>query len=290
MARLASKGIEPLCMRWEDVDADGTAEWVGLYFTDSLGAFVLDDDVWYGLGPQPGEKYGLGKYPTCELEVRDVNTDGRVEILVWGHAEADTDVLHIFAWDEGDFVQVASFEGEAGVRLENVDGDLFEEVSVRYDVSRDLVWEVVYTWDGMHYGWTWERYAWRYLDRPHKYLVDTPEHAVISFYLAIDDQDVPAAFDLLSPDARASLSPYEVWAAGFATTISTEVGSVHELGERSEAGARVACQVRAFDNVNGRVILSLWDVVWTVVRIDEGWRLSNATATQLDQWEASYYP
>jgi hypothetical protein len=289
LARIQARGVEPLCLRWEDVDADGGAEWVGLYSHAGLQAFILDGDVWHDLLPQMESKYGLGEYATCELEVRDVNADGRVEILVWGHAGTSIDVLHIFAWDGAAYALVASFEGEAGIRVENVDGDLLEEVSVRYDSSRDLVWEAVYTWDGRHYGWTWERYTWRYLDRPHTYLTDTPEHVVISFYLAIDDRDVPAAYEMLGSDAQA-VQPYDGWAAGYATTVSAEVGSVHEQGERSGGTAIVTAQVRAYDNVDGRVVVSLWDVTWATVQTSGGWRLTNVTGTQLDQWEASYYP
>jgi hypothetical protein len=289
LARMEAAGVEPLCLRWEDTNGDGEPEWVGLYFREGepgrLMAFVLDGDAWHDLLPLEGEKHGLGEYPTCELEVRDANGDGRAEILVWGHAGTSTDLLHIFVWDGAAYVLLAPFEGEAGVRLENVDGDLADEVVVRYDAGVDLVWEQVFTWDGAHYGWTWERYAWRYLDRPHAYLTDTPEHVVISFYLAVDDHDVPGAYGLLSSAAQ----PYEEWAAGFATTVAAEVGVVHEQN-RDGGSAIVTCQVRAYDNVDGRVLATLWDVTWTTVRTAGGWRLESAAATQLDQWEARYYP
>jgi len=290
-ARLEAAGIEPLCLRWEDTDNDGGLEWVGLYLRPEeppqLAAFVLDGDAWHDLRPLEKEKHGLGEYPTCELEVRDVNADGRVEILVWGHAEVSTDLLHIFAWDGTAYVLLAPFEGEAGVRLENRDGDLADEVVVRYEAGDDLVWEAVYTWDGANYGWTWERYAWFYLDRPHAYRTDTSEHAVIFFYLAVNDRDLPGAYGLLNSSAQAA-QPYREWAVGFATTVAAEVGAVHEL-TRSEDVATVAAQVRAYDSVDGRVVATLWDVKWTVVYADAGWRLESATTTQLDRWELGYY-
>jgi len=149
------------------------------------------------------------------------------------------------------------------------------------------VWEAVYTWDGANYAWTWERYAWFYLDRPHAYHTDTPEHAVISFYLALDDRDLPGAYGLLSASAQAA-QPYETWAVGFATTVAAEVGAVHETA-RSGDSATVVAQVRAYDNVDGRVFATLWDVTWTVVHTEAGWRLVGATANQLDRWELPYY-
>jgi hypothetical protein len=290
-ARLGAEGVEPLCLRWQDTDGDGESEWVGLYLQPGepprLMAFVLDGDVWYDLRALEGETHGLGEYPTCELEVRDINVDGRAEILVWGHAEASIDLLHIYVWDGTTYALLSYFEGEAGVRLENTDGDAAEEVVVGYVAGSDLVWEAVYTWDSPAYAWTWERYAWFYLDRPHAYVTDTPEHAVISFYLAVDDRDMPAAYDLLSAAAQAD-RPYEAWAVGFLTTVAAEVGAVHEIS-RSEDTATVTAQVRAYDNVDGRVIVTLWDVEWTVVRSLDGWRLQSAAGSQLDSWEAVYY-
>jgi len=322
--RWKAAGAEPVCLRWEDLDNDGKPEWAGLYLRPGGGqtppgtgaesgggqtplaetqpatpqavepqpaaqlvGFVLDGETWHDLRPLEKEQYGLGQYPTCELEVRDVNADGKVEILVWGHADVSTDLLHIFAWDGATYAMLAAFEGKSGVRLENADGDLADEVVVGYEAGKDLVWEAVYTWDGASYGWTWERYAWFYLDRPHAYQTDTPEHAVISFYLAVDDRDLPGAYNLLSPSTRA-VQPAEEWMVGFVTTLGAEVGAVHELA-RSGDVASVIAQVRAYDSVDGRVVATMWDVQWTVVQTPDGWRLESATTTQLEQWEASYY-
>ena len=291
-ARLEAQGIKPLCLRWDDTDGDGEAEWVGLYLQPGeppqLAAFILDGDAWHDLRPLEDEKYGLGEYPTCELQVRDVNADGRAEILVWGHAEASIGLLHIFIWDGESYALLAFFEGDAGVRLEDADGDLADEISVRYEAGDDLVWEAVHTWDGANYGWTWERYTWFYLDRPHVYRTDTPEHAVISFYLAVDDRDLPGAYGLLGPESQAA-TPADEWMTGFATTVAAEVGAVHELG-RSGDTATVIAQVRAYDNLDGRVIATLWDVEWTVALTAGGWRLESATTDELDRWEAVYYP
>ena len=296
-AKLAEMNIQPLCLRWEDTDADGQGEWIGLYLhpgaPSELMAFVYDADMdaWYDLRPlpkEPGkEDFGLGQYPICELEVRDTNADGRVEIIVWGHAKTSTGLLHIFAWDGTGYALLGGFEGDAGVWLEDADGDLADEVSVRYDAGAGLVWEAVHTWDGANYGWTWERYDWFYLDRPHAYPTDTPEHVVISFYLALNDRDIPGAYRLLSNSVQAA-QPYEVWAIGYATTVAAEVGVVFER-ERNGGLATVAAQVLAYDNVDGHIFATLWDVVWKTVETGNGWRLESATTTELDRWEAPYY-
>ncbi|MGD8966187.1 MAG: hypothetical protein PVI07_01650 [Anaerolineae bacterium] len=289
---LEAQGVDPLCLRWEDTDGDGQAEWAGLYLrpTDRprLEAFVLDGETWHELRALENEEYGLGMYPACELDVQDINGDGRVEVLIQGHAEENTDLLHIFVWDDLRYDLLAAFQGDAGIEVDDRDGKLGKEVIVRYDAGKGLAWEAIHTWDGANYGWTWERYDWLHSDYPHTYLTDDPEHVVISFYLALDDRDLPSAYSLLSSDARSS-QPYQTWAAGFDTTLAVEVGSVHQIAQTGDS-ATVTAQVRSYDNLDGYVVGRLWDTTWSVRYGDQFWRLQSATSEVLDRWEAPYFP
>jgi hypothetical protein len=293
----AAREIDPLCLRWEDTDDDGEPEWVGLYLRPAdpprLEGFVLDGEAWHVLGAvstrAPAEDdHGLGTYPTCELEVRDINVDGQTELLFHGHAKNDIDLLHIFVWREAGYALLASFRGDAGIEVNNIDGDLAQEVVARYDAGEGLAWEQIHTWDGAHYGWTWERYSWLYADRPHAYLSDNPEHTVISFYLALGDRDLPGAYSLFSSAVEAA-QPYEAWATGFDTMLAAEVGSVHET-ERGGDAAKVIAQVRSYDNLEGYVVGRLWDVTWTLVREQGAWQLQRGSNVELDRWEAPYFP
>jgi hypothetical protein len=281
-----------LCLRWEDTDGDGEAEWLGLHLRPTdlprLEAFILDGETWHALRPPEKEKYGLGVYPTCELDVQDVNADGRIEILIKGHAEENIELVHIFVWDEAGYELLASFHGDAGVQVRNIDGELSSEVIVRHDAGRGLAWEAIHTWDGANYGWTWDRYQWFHQDRPHSYLTDNPEHVVISFYLALDDRDLPGAYNLLSSETRSN-EPYQTWAVGFDTTLAVEVGSVHQTARTADT-ATVTAQVRSHDNLDGYVVGRLWDTTWTVAYEEQLWRLQSATSEELDQWEAPYFP
>jgi len=63
---------------------------------------------------------------------------------------------------------------------------------------------------------------------------------------------------------------------------------VHERA-RSGNVASVAAQVQAYDNVDGRIVATLWDVEWAVVQAGGRWWLERANVLQLDQWELSYY-
>jgi hypothetical protein len=291
-ARIAAAGVDPLCLRLEDTDDDGTPEWLGMYLQPAeparLLGFVLDGDRWYDLTPPASEEEtGLGEFPTCELEIRDVNADGRTELVLWGHAGPSTDYLLLFVWDGARYAVIAAFEGEGGVRMEDTDGDLAEEVVVGLRPEDSLVREIVYTWDGHNYAWTWDRYAWFYLDRPHAHVTDTPLHALASFYLALDDRDLPGAYSLLSPAAQAALG-YEGWAPGFATTLGVQVGAA-QVVEQGEGGAVVIAQVRAIDNVQGRAVVTVYDVEWRLVQTGAGWRLESGTSQLLEQWEVPYY-
>lgn len=294
-ARVAERGVESVCLAQRDTDLDDGLEWIGLYVLPSdppqLLGFVLDGDAWHDLAPPPNDEYtGLGEYATCDLQVRDVNVDGIAELLIWGHASGDTDYLHVFAFADDHYALLGAFEGKGGIHLENTDGDLVEEVVVRLQPQGDLVQEIVYTWDGNHYAWTWDRYAWFYLNRPHAYRSDTPAHAVISFYLALNDRDLPAAYDLLTAEAQSG-QPYDSWVDGFATTLQVEVGVVQTVSE--EGGqATVGAQVIAMDNEAGRILARLYDVTWQLVETEQGWRLASGEAEMPDPepWEVPYYP
>ena len=292
-ARLDAADVEPLCLRRQDTDSDGELEWLGLYMSAAepsrLAAFVLDGDTYYELQSLEGQEYGLGEYAVCELEQRDVNGDGQQEILIWGHAEMATDLLHLFRWDGSSYSLLGFFDGDAGIRLEDCDGDLIDEVVEGHRVEGwdGLAWEVIYAWDGSNYGWTWDRFTWFYLDRPHSYRSDSPEYAVISFYLALNDRDLPGAHGLLSRTSYPSPG-YPSWAAEYDTMLGVDAGAVLEI-DRVGDSAQVVAQVRQVDNTEGLVVAVLWDVEWTVLRTAEGWRLGSMDASRLGEWELEYY-
>ncbi len=288
----ATAALSPLCLRLQDTDDDGEGEWIGLYIQPSdpprLLGFILDGGAWYDLFPPPGEDedLGLGTYPSCDLTIRDLNGDGRTEIAVLGHAEVNTGLLHIFAWQEDRYRLLGAFIGKGGVRLTNEDGDGADEVIVRLRPEGSLVREIVYTWDGLDYAWTWDRYAWFFPDRPHPPVDDTPLHALASFYLALGDRDLSTAYSLLSPSVQAA-SRYEEWVSGFDTTMGVEVGAARVITQ-DETQATVAAQVQALDNVGGQVVVTLYDVEWLLIRMEGGWRLESGSAEPLDSWSLPY--
>jgi len=301
-----------VCARHEDTDADGEPEWLVLTHQHGapsrLSAFILDGDAYYALPatqPDPGDPdVGLGEYVTCELQVRDVNADGRPEIAIFGHTGSNKTLLHLYVWNPADLAgpgegtgttagyrRLGDFIGTAGIFFEETDGDLAEEIAVGYrdQAAPDLARYIIHTWDGLTYGWTSDRYDWYTLQRPHAYPTHKPVYAVISFYLALDDRDLPGAFALLTAEAQAART-YETWALGYSTTVQVHVGDAHVVPAASgETQARVAAMVTAWDNVGGRIVARLWNVEWDTVLTPAGWRLVNGTTTQLDEWDAPYW-
>ncbi|MBN1488088.1 MAG: VCBS repeat-containing protein [Anaerolineae bacterium] len=297
----AALGVaELVCLRYEDTDTDGVAEWIALVHqpgeTARLSAFVLDGDINYPLEPmlpEPGEPdIGLGEYPTCEMAVRDVNADGLTEIAIFGHAAGNKTLLHLYVWDGTGYSRLGDFTGSAGVAFEDADGDLAEEIVVGYKISDapELARYIIHTWNGMTYGWTSDRYDWYNLDRPHRYLTHKPEYAVASFYLALDDRDIPGAYGLLSGEIQAA-QPYETWALGYATTLKVHAGDIHVIpGVGTDTFDRVATMVMAWDNIQGRVVGRYWNVEWDLILTPDGWRLSQSKAQLLREWDTEYWP
>jgi hypothetical protein len=292
-----------ICLRYEDTTGDGVPEWLALAHQNTdpprLSAFVLAADTYYPLEPASPEAgkpdVGLGQYPTCEVEVRDVNADGKPEIAIFGHADNNETLLHLYTW-QGDgatlsgYRRLGYFFGDGGIRFEDRDGDLEEEIweGHRERSAPSLTWYVIFTWKEQTYGWTSDRYGWYTLNRPQAYPTHKPEYAVIAFYLALDDRDLPGAYNLLFPEEGRA---YETWALGYATTERVSVGSVHVIaGTESENSARVAAMVTSWDNEGGMIIGRLWDTEWATVRTTDGWRLTSATAELLEEWAATYWP
>ncbi|MBN1260960.1 MAG: hypothetical protein JXB35_09800 [Anaerolineae bacterium] len=286
-----------VCFRHEDLDDDGAPEWLALLHqpqVERMSAFVLDDALIIDLPdakPDPGKPYyGLGQYATCEVEIRDVNADGRTEIAIFGHAAANKTLLHLYVWEDNTYRLLGAFQGDAGVFFADADGDLAEEIIEGYQDAGapDLAWRVIFTWDGQTYGWTSDRWSWFFLERPHAYITHKPEYALTSFYLALDDRDLPGAYELLLTEVQAE-QPYASWALGFATTLRVDVGSVQRLGGGDDTHARVSALVMAWDNDGGRIVVRLWDVEWALTLTGAGWRLGNGTAELLDSWEVRHW-
>ncbi len=286
-----------LSLRYEDLDADGLPEWLAVVQQEggTVQGFVLDGETRFPLeatNPRTAlADWGLGLYPDCEVRIADLTADGLPEIAIFGHGPRSMTLLHLYTWDGTGYRLLGSFAGDGGVSIEDGDGDLTAEIVEGYHDSEaeELVWQVIFTWDGQSYGWTSDRWRWFYRQRPHTYPDHTPEQAVIAFYLALNDRDLPAAYRLLSAEAQAA-RPYESWACDFNTLLRVDVGDVHLVpGVGTAEARRVAAMLLTWDMLEGEVLVRSWNVEWDVVQTEAGWRLNGLTAVQLDAWPAPYW-
>ncbi len=295
-----AEGRTLVCLRYEDLNADGIPEWLALTYQQetpsNLRAFILDAKTSYTLEPalpKPGAPdVGFGQYAMCEIDIRDINLDGRPDISIFGHAQNNETLLNIFNWDaaNGQYERLGYFTGDAGVMFVEADGDLAYEIWEGYRIHEapTLTWYVIHTWQDETYGWTSDRFDWYFQERPRGYPTHGPDFAVIAFYLALDDRDLPGAYELLLPQSRAS---YETWAVGFATTVRIDVGGAHNIPASVSADrARVAAMVTAYDNEGGTIIKRLWNVEWDTVKTEQGWRLLASTAEMLEESKATFFP
>lgn len=287
-----------LCLRYEDLDADGQPEWLALVYQEGepgrLSAFVIDGSTPYPLiatQPGPGKPdVGLGQYPVCEIELRDLTANGLPEIAIFGHADNNETLLHLFSWDGGHYRRLGYFAGSAGVEIRETSGALSAEIWEGYQDANapEVAWYVIHTWREGTYGWTSDWHRWYALGRPHTYYAHRPQYAVISYYLALNDRDLPGAYELLT--AREGRD-YASWAVGYATTAQVHVGGVHTIpGTVTENSARVAAMVTAWDNEGGVIIARIWNTEWNTTRTAAGWRLVNASAELLEEWVVPYWP
>ncbi len=295
---LLSNGARVLCLRAEDSDGDGAPEWLALTHQEGpparLSAFILDGEQSFWLEPATAKvgvpDVGLGQFATCEVEIRDVNVDDIPEVAVFGHADKNETILHLFAWDGTHYQRLGRFSGDAGVRFVDADGDLEMEIWEGY---RDrgapaLAWNVIYTWEEQTYGWTTDRYDWYSRERPHSYPTHKAQYAVTAFYLALNDRDMPGAYALLTPQEGRE---YTDWVAGFATTIRVSVGGVHPVdGTVTDTSTRIAAMVISWDNEGGMIVGRRWDVEWDTILTAEGWRLAATSAEKLEEWPVTYWP
>jgi len=237
-------GIEPFCLILGDTDGDGEKEWVGLHQERAgdwagVQGFVLDGDQFYPLGglesAEPSSMVGcvLGDDALPALAIRDVNADGKTEIIAGGQNRDGQSQMSIFLWDpQGEYRLLAYFSGSESIAARDKDGDGALEIIVVNRVGPGVLFEEISVWDGTRYVLSRGRYL-RSSSYAGALSVSTPEQALMAFYLSLEARDVATAYGLLAP-AMQERQKYDAFLLSQAAVDSFELGELRRIREGGE--------------------------------------------------------
>ena len=246
--------------------------------TPSADTVPLPDVYWLG----HGAAVELFQDNWEKLRVEDINGDGRTELLLEGHWDAETPAVHVFQWDGEGYVRLLGLQARGELTIEEDVGEQLRFATLEHVFPRSgiitrgsALWE-----DGRYqvlYETTWETEA--PADAPH------PEAALVHYYQALAAVDANTAYRWLSGDLQAQL---DAAALGDRLMWLPDLRLERlELLEETTDAARVTVALRWTDPFTGEVARSE-DEVWEIVRQADGWRLARLNGTPSEpEWRSS---
>lgn len=275
-------GVEPFCLQLVDTDGDGEREWLGLFELVPLGGtgaagFVLDGDQMYSLGraaDMPAQdSYGtlVSELPICQVQVQDVTGDGLVEILVRGLSQAGQHQLSIFSWNQNDsYPLLASFGGDAGIELMDLDQDGVPEIITMQSVWDGVVLQEISRWDGVAYRFEKSVYALA-SDAVGALPAGTPEQCLVSYYLNLERRDYRSAYELLSAEMQAR-QDYKAFLLSAAGVRDLQLG---EVSPPAQEGDVLIFQAPLWMDAveNGRLIRRAYRGEWRLGQEQGTWKI-----------------
>ncbi|MFH1485909.1 MAG: VCBS repeat-containing protein [Chloroflexota bacterium] len=259
-----------------DVDQDGIPELIVLFmegeFLRQAKAMVLRQTP---AGVAAHYLKGNLGYSAIALTVRDVNKDGRPEIVVGDGPRALYFFLNIYRWQDGSYRAIGEFFGDGGAWLEDLDGDSVFEVLVgnRWHDRSQLREEVTYRWSARADKYLEEekRLEFAYgVPTPHEY----PEQTVLTYYLAIDKGNYSKAYSYLAPSFQATIS-FDEFRAGFAATRRVNVNKLEVRADYATI-ATIAVEFTAWDEVHGKLTRQRFSGGWLLEKQAGEWKLMEA--------------
>jgi len=281
---LQGDGPRLLCPARGDPDGDGVTDTLVLYAattkpgTELKGA-VVESEVPGRVYPLQ-DPYYLGEGTGCEGPAfRDLDSDGRDEIIIFSGTGAHIHILNVFAWDGSAYAWIGDTGGDIDARIEDSD----------HDGIWDLRGENGYHKEGMGSPTSIKRVYTSQLRGRQTAAVDewlepvggTDEpfacaaSALVSFYVLLNreilsGEDADTAYESTCRGFHVPTS--EAGAVDWRRVLSVSVRNVESLLLDADS-ARVTAMLTVVRNSGSAPTLETWRADWSATRSQQGWKL-----------------
>src|SRR5438105_12875926 len=192
-----------------DTDGDGVNEMLVIYQvgTSGRGLVIRREGA-------NGRAYPLGADQPVELfqdawtgnTVRDINADGKIEIMVEGIVKGDSTTVSVFQWNGKAYATLLSLTGTQGVAIDDAQArGIFDFTALQMLFERSSIIRATHAeWDKGAYAV--ESDVLFLLGTPDKY--NYPEEAALAYYIFLDKDQPQDMFALLT-EPQASKTPQQ---------------------------------------------------------------------------------
>lgn len=111
-------------------------------------------------------------------------------------------------------------------------------------------------------------------------LMSSAEQLVRNFYADLNLRDFAAAWDRLTPAARAALGPYDTWRRGYDQTLSSEPGGLVAMVSGNASTVRFTLRATDLDAC-ARHVRQRFAMTWWLTRAGGRWRLGRADSSKI---------
>lgn len=259
-----------------DTDGDGVGEMLVIYQDQDSGrGLVIRRE---GAG---GLAYPLGGDSKPELfrdhwvsnTVRDVNQDGKVEIVVRGVVHGQAETVHVFQWNGSAYATLLALNGTEGVAMDDPQNDgVLDFTALQMLFQRSAIIHTVHAeWAGKSYRQSDDVLflLGSAIDFSH------PEETVLAYYQAWSDGNTTQMLALLS-EPQKTRTPATALAEFARVTSAVHVETL-SIDSEEAASAIVSASIRTVDRATHAEQLS--KQTWRLTLEDKQWRLAERLDT-----------
>lgn len=254
-----------------DTDGDGVSE-----------LLVIDQENGVGRGlvirreGDNGRAYALGGNSPAELfqeswtanTVRDINGDGKIEIMVEGVVRGTMTALNIFQWNGSAYASLLSMTGSEGIAIDDPQNSgVFDFTALQVLFQRSAIMRATHA--------EWKKTAYEVksdvlfiLGAPTTF--NNPEEAALAYYIFLDKDD-PAEMARLLTEPQKSKTPLNALTALSRSVDSVSVESL-KLEDEKPDSATAVLSIRYVEHATQKEQTA--QHVWRLKKENNQWRLA----------------